>query len=80
MARKLTRQQAMVEAIDGLCPAGPFLTYNDAVRLAAVCEAVAALYERDGEMRAYGLGLGIKPESLKDAFWAATRVPANQDA
>jgi hypothetical protein len=42
MARKLTRQQAMLEVIDAVCPAGP-LTYDQAVKLAAVCEAVAAL-------------------------------------
>ena len=76
MARKLTRQQAMVEVIDALCPAGPGLTYDDAAKLAAACEAVAALYERGGAMHSQGLlGLAVKPASLKKAFWSAARVP-----
>lgn len=80
MARKLTREQAMVEVIDALCPGGPWLTLDDARNLAAACEAVAALYEKGGKMCDHGLGLAVKPESLKDAFWAAVRVPAHQDA
>ncbi len=80
MARRLTRQEAMAEAIDALCPAGPWLGYDDAVKLAAVCEAVAALYERGGRMQDTGLGLSFKPPSMKDAFLAAARTPAELDA
>lgn len=46
MAKKLPRQRAMVEVLDGTCPAGPWLTYADAVKIAAACEAVAVLYEQ----------------------------------
>lgn len=80
MARKLTRQQAMVEILDAMCPAGPWLTYDDAVKIAAVCEAVAALYEKGGALHPSALGLAVKPASLKPAFEAAARVPVNQDA
>jgi hypothetical protein len=80
MPRKLTRQQAMVEVIDALCPVGPWLTYDDATKLAAVCEAVAALYERGGSMQNQGLGFAVKPASLKEVFLAAARAPSNQGA
>jgi hypothetical protein len=81
MARKLTRQQAMVEILDAMCPAGPWLTYDDAVKIAAACEAVAALYEKGGALHpTSALGFAVKPESLKNAFLAAVRIPAKQDA
>ena len=80
MARKLTRQQAMVEVLDAMCPAGPFQTYDQAVKIAAVCEAVAALYEQGGALHPGELGFTVKPASLRNAFLAKVRVPASQDA
>ena len=81
MAKKLTRQQAMIEVLDATCPAGPWLTYDQAVKIAAACEAVAALYEKGGALHpTNALGFAVKPASLKAAFKAATRIPANQDA
>lgn len=81
MARKLTRQQAMVEVLDAMCPAGPYQTYDQAVKIAAVCEAVAALYEKGGALQpTSALCFAVKPASLKKAFDAATRIPASQDA
>lgn len=73
MARKLTRQQAMLEAIDALCPAGSKLTFNDAAKLATVCDAVAALYEEGGTIHDSGLGLSVKPAKLRKVFWKAAR-------
>jgi hypothetical protein len=69
-----------VEVIDALCPAGPWLNFTQAEKLAAVCEEVAALYERGGSVHSNGLGLSAKPASLKDAFWTAVKTAAHDDA
>ncbi len=67
--------------LDAMCPAGPYQTYDQAVKIAAVCKAVAALYEKGGGLHpTSALGFAVKPASLKKAFEAATRIPANQDA
>ncbi len=71
MARKLTRQQAMAEIIDALCPIGPYLGLEQAEKLASVCEAVAGLYERGGKLYDTGLGLRVKPAATKADFWQA---------
>jgi hypothetical protein len=78
MPRKLSRQEAMAEVIDALCPLGPIFGLKDAQALAAVCEAVAALYEQDGALYAAGLGLVVKPAGLKDAFWETTKTAARE--
>jgi hypothetical protein len=71
----------MVEVLDAMCPAGPFQTYDQAVKIAAVCEAVAALYEKGGALHpTSALGFAVRPASLKKTFLSATRVTANQDA
>jgi hypothetical protein len=79
MPRKLTREQAMCELIDALCPLGPYQTFSEAQKLAALCETVAALYERGGSVLNHGLGLSAKPASTSDAFWRAARLAARQE-
>ena len=79
MPRKLIRQQAMVEMLDAMCPAGPYQTYDQAVKIAVVCEAVAALYQKGGALHpTSALGFTVKPASLKKAFEAATRALARR--
>jgi hypothetical protein len=71
----------MVEVIDAMCPAGPWLPYDDVVKFAAECEAVAVLYEQGGALHpTTASGFAVKPASLKKAFSAAVRIPVNQDA
>jgi hypothetical protein len=74
MPRKLSRQEAMAEVINALCPLGPIFGLADARALAAVCEAVAVLYEDGGSLYAAGLGLVVQPASLRDAFWQTTKA------
>lgn len=80
MPKKLTRQEAMAEVIDSLCPAGPFLALDDALALAAACEAVAALYEQGGSLHGSGLGFTVKPASLKGAFLKAAEAAKTKRA
>ena len=80
MARKPTRQQAMVEVLDAICPAGLWLTYDDALKIAAVCEAVAALYEQGGALHPNNFRVRREASTLEESLLAATRVPAIQDA
>jgi hypothetical protein len=71
--KKLNREQGMIDVIDALCPV-PDLSYDDAVKLARLCEAVVRLYEKGGSIHYSGLGLTVKPPKLKEEFWAEART------